>query len=109
MGPAHLGCYEVSRVARGHQQAVVGAQLLSEAEVADPDRFRISRLVDVEDVAGLQVSVHDLRRGKAECKVRLAWARVRPHGQEGKVTHPLRVQVLHSLGDGVQHSAGLSL
>lgn len=51
---------KVGRVARGHEQAVVGAQLLGEAKVADPDGLGVPRLVHVEDVAGLQVSVHHL-------------------------------------------------
>ncbi len=38
---AHLRSYKVSSVARGHQQAVVGPQLLSEAKVTDPDRLWI--------------------------------------------------------------------
>lgn len=57
---AHLRSYKVSSVARGHQQTVVGTQLLSEAKVTDPDRLWIPRLVNIEDVAGLKVSVHHL-------------------------------------------------
>lgn len=56
----HLRSHKVSRVARGHEQAVVGTQLLSEAEVTDPDGLGIARLVNVENVTGLQVSVDHL-------------------------------------------------
>lgn len=57
---ANLWSHKVSSVARRHQQAVVSTQLLSEAEVTDPDGLRISRIVYIEDVARLQVSVHHL-------------------------------------------------
>ena len=59
---AHLRCYKVSGVARGHQQAVVSAQLLGKAKVTDPDGLWVPRLVDIQNVAGLQVSVHHLER-----------------------------------------------
>lgn len=61
MTAAHLRSYKVSGVARGHQQAVVGTQLLSEAKVTDPDGLWVPRLVNIQDVAGLQVSVHHLQ------------------------------------------------
>lgn len=56
----YLRSYKVSSVARGHEQAVVGTQLLSEAKVTDPDRIWIPRLINIEDIARLQVSVHHL-------------------------------------------------
>ena len=65
---AHLRCYKVSGVARGHQQAVVSAQLLGKAKVTDPDGLWVPRLVDVQDVAGLQVSVHHLERDGERAK-----------------------------------------
>lgn len=39
---AHLGSHKVSGVARGHQQPVVGAQLLGEAKVTDSDGLWVS-------------------------------------------------------------------
>lgn len=63
---ANLRSDEVSGVARRHQQAVVSTQLLSKSKVTDPDGLWISRIIDIEDVAWLQVSVHHLGVRKEE-------------------------------------------
>lgn len=61
MFQTHLWSYEVSGVARRHQQPVLRSQLFGEAEVADADGLGVPALVHVQDVAGLQVSVDHLR------------------------------------------------
>lgn len=58
---AYLGCDKVGGVARRHEQTVLCSQLFGETEVADPDGLGVPALVHVEDVAGLQVSVHHLQ------------------------------------------------
>lgn len=60
----NLRSHKVGGVARCHQQAILGPQLLGEAEVADPDGLGVAALVHVEDVAGLQVPVHHLQPGQ---------------------------------------------
>lgn len=57
----YLGRHKVGGVTRRHQQAVLRSQLFGKAEVADPDGLGVPALVHVEDVAGLQVSVHHLQ------------------------------------------------
>lgn len=59
--PRYLGCDEVGGVTRRHEQAVLCPQLFGETKVADPDGLGVPALVHVEDVAGLQVSVHHLQ------------------------------------------------
>ena len=53
----HLRSHEVGRVARGHEKAVLGPQLLGEAKVADPDAAGVARGVGVKDVGGFEVAV----------------------------------------------------
>ena len=57
----YLGCDKVGGVTRRHEQAVFCSQLFGETKVADPDGLCVPALVHVEDVAGLQVSVHHLQ------------------------------------------------
>ena len=45
--------HEVCRVAGRGQEAVLGPELLGEAEVADAQRVRVARLVGVKDVGWL--------------------------------------------------------
>lgn len=59
--PTYLGGDEVGGVTRGHEQAVLRSQLLGEAKVADPDGLGVPALVHIQDVTGLQVSVHHLQ------------------------------------------------
>lgn len=59
-GAAHLGSHEVRRVAGRHEQPVLGAQLLGKPEVTDADGLGVPGLVHVQNVARLQVPVHDL-------------------------------------------------
>ena len=54
----HLGGHEVGRVARRHEKAVLGAQLLGETEIADTKAFRNVIRVAVENVGRLEVSMH---------------------------------------------------
>ncbi len=56
----YLRCNKVGGVARRHEQAVLCSQLFGETKVADPDGLGVPALVHVEDVTGLQVSVHHL-------------------------------------------------
>lgn len=58
----YLRSDEVSRVAGSHQEAVIRTELFSETEVTDPQRLRISRFINVQDVTGLQVSVYYLQK-----------------------------------------------
>jgi len=53
----HLRSHEISRVARSHQQAVLGSKLLGEAEVSDAESVVRTVGLGVEDVGWLQVSV----------------------------------------------------
>lgn len=64
---SHLWCHKVGSVTGGEEQAVSSTKLLGKSKVAYPDRVGISRVVHVEDVTGLQVSVHHLcmRTGNA--------------------------------------------
>lgn len=52
---------EVGGVAWRHEQAVLGSQLFGETKVTDPDGLGVAALVNVQNVAGLQVSVHHLQ------------------------------------------------
>lgn len=56
----YLGRDKVGGVTRRHEQAVLCSQLFGETKVADPDGLGVPALVHIEDVAGLQVSVHHL-------------------------------------------------
>ena len=47
-------------VAGGHEESIVSPELLGKAEVTDVQGLRSSTVVAVEDVRGLQVSVHHL-------------------------------------------------
>lgn len=58
----YLRCDKVSRVAGGHQEAIVCTELFGESKVTDPQRLRISRFINVQDVTGLQVSVYYLQK-----------------------------------------------
>lgn len=60
----HFRGHKICGVARGHEKAILCSQLLGEAEVADANVFRVSRLIHVEDVAGFQVPVNYLQRKK---------------------------------------------
>lgn len=57
---AHLRRHEVGRVAGRHEEPVLGPQLLGEAKVTDAQALGIPRLIYVEDVAGLEVPMHNL-------------------------------------------------
>lgn len=57
----YLWCYEVSGVARRHQQPVFCPELLGKAEVTDPDGLGVPGFVYVENVARLKVPVDHLR------------------------------------------------
>lgn len=61
---SHLWCHEVGCVTGGEEQAVAPSELLGEAEVTDPDGVRVPRVVHVQDVTGLQVSVNHLMGGE---------------------------------------------
>ena len=56
----HLGCHEVGGVARCHEEPVLSPQLLGKAKVTDAQALRVPRLIHIQDVAGLEVPVHDL-------------------------------------------------
>ena len=77
----HLGRHEVGRVAGRHEQAVLGAQLLGEAEVADAKAFRNVIRVAVQNVGRLEVSMH----------------------------HAVRVQKVHRFRKHFQHGRSLAL
>ena len=66
-GRWYLWSDKVRRVAGRHQQAVVRPHLLREAEVADAQALGRAAVVGVEDVGRLQVAMHHLDRGKAQC------------------------------------------
>lgn len=56
----HLRRHKVGSVARRHEKPVVCPQLLGKAKVANADGLGVAGLVNVEDVAGFQVSVDHL-------------------------------------------------
>ena len=56
----HLGCHKVGGVARCHKEPILSPQLLGKAKVTDAQALRVPRLIHVQDVAGLEVPVHDL-------------------------------------------------
>ncbi len=108
---SHLWCHKVSSVTGGEEQAVASPKLLGESKVTDPDGVRISRVVHIQDITRFQVSVYHLRRRRAEKKKTLET--MSPFTCAYVCTevfpHPLAVEVVNSLGDGVEHSTGLSL
>ena len=57
----HLGRDKVGGVAGRHEEAVLGAELLGEAEVADAEGVGIAAVVGVEDVGRLQVTMDYLQ------------------------------------------------
>lgn len=59
-GSSYLWGNEVCRVAGCHQQPILGSQLLGKPKVTDSDGFGVSRLIHVQYVTRLQVSMHDL-------------------------------------------------
>ena len=59
-----LWCDEVCGVAWRHEEPVLCAELLGEAEVDDAERVGVAAGVAVQDVGRLQVSVHHLRKKK---------------------------------------------
>lgn len=63
----YLGSHKVGSVARGHEEAVFSPELFCEAEVADPYRLRVTCLIHVQDITGLQVSMHNLDKNM-KCK-----------------------------------------
>ena len=56
-----LWCDEVCGVAGGHEEPVLCAELLGEAEVDDAERVGVAAGVAVQDVGRLQVAVHHLK------------------------------------------------
>lgn len=62
----YLRSDKVSRVAGSHQETVVCTELLGETKVTDPQRLRISRFINIQDVTGLQVSVYDLQKERSQ-------------------------------------------
>jgi len=56
----YLRGHIVGRVARSHQHPIVRPELLCEPEIADPNRFRIARVVRVEDIRRLEISAQKL-------------------------------------------------
>ena len=55
-----LWCDEVGGVAGRHEEPVLRAELLGEAEVDDAERVGVAAGVAVQDVGRLQVAVHNL-------------------------------------------------
>lgn len=106
--PFHLWCHKVGSVTGGEEQAVSSTKLLGKSKVAYPDRVGISRVVHVEDVTGLQVSVYHLCMATGNALEKEKMPPPTPLSC-GVLLHPLAVEVVNSLGDGVEHSTGLSL
>lgn len=59
-GGLYLRGHKVRCVAWGHEQPVLGSQLLGKPEVTDADGFRVSRLVHVQNVTWFQVPMNNL-------------------------------------------------
>lgn len=66
--PSHLWCHKIGGVTGGEEQAVASPKLLGESKVTDPDGVWISRVIHIQDVTGLQVSVYHLGRRRIEEK-----------------------------------------
>ena len=77
LATAHLWRDKVGGVAGGHEQAVVGAQLLREAKVADVQALRRAVHVGIQQVGRLEVTVNYLRRARV--------VRDREHGDANKM------------------------
>lgn len=56
----YLWSHKVGSVARGHKEAVFSPELFCKAEITDPYRFWVTRLIHVQDIARLQVSMYNL-------------------------------------------------
>ena len=67
-----LWCDEVGGVAGRHEEPVLCAELLGEAEVDDAERVGVPAGVAVQDVGRLQVAVHHLKINFLVMKVDLA-------------------------------------
>ena len=109
--PSHLWCHKVGGVTGGEEETISSPKLLSESKVTDPYRVRIPRVIHIQDVTGLQVSVYHLWRWrrKHSVKVILHFTGTSLCTCTDVFPHPLTVEVVNSLGDGVEHSTGLSL
>lgn len=62
-GATHLRRHEVGCVARCHEEPVLSPQLFGKTKVTDAQALGIPGLVHIQDVAGLQVPVHNLGAG----------------------------------------------
>lgn len=58
---SYLWCHKVGGVTGSEKEAIASPKLLGESKVTDPDGVRIPRVVHIQDITGLQVSVHNLR------------------------------------------------
>ena len=75
----HLGCHKVGGVARCHEEPILSPQLLGKAEVTDAQALGVPRLIHIQDVAGLEVPVHDLgAEGPGESPARVMRHRAEP-------------------------------
>lgn len=58
---AYFWSYKVSRVAGRHQKPILCPQLLGESKVTNPDGLWVAQFIHIQNIAGLQISVHDLK------------------------------------------------
>lgn len=63
---SHLWRHKVGGVTGGEEQTVASPKLLGESKVTDPDGVGIPRVIHIQDVTGLQVSVYHLGRWRIE-------------------------------------------
>lgn len=60
----YLRSHERGCVTRGHQQTILSPELFGKTKITYPDAFWESTVIRVANVTGLQVSMHNLRKGK---------------------------------------------
>lgn len=62
----YLRSHEGSRVTGGHQQAILSPELFGKTKITYPDAFWESTVISIANITGLQVSMHNLKRGKTK-------------------------------------------
>jgi len=55
----YLWSHKVCSVARCHEQTIFSPQLFGKAKITDSDGLWVARFVHIQDVTGLQVSMHN--------------------------------------------------
>lgn len=71
----YLWSYEVCRVAGRHQKPILCPQLLGKSKVTNPDGLWVAQFIHIENITGLQISVHYLNANNTH--LTLVWGHIK--------------------------------